>query len=205
MPAVGDSLPQSPALTQGSELFCPALVGVWWWSYQVTCRKGLLYNVHELISNRGFFSPNSYNFSAVFWPAPKVFSYLGLWQLKSPLHHFFLSSEISAHLDEVTWAPAQVLEREDWGLRVQSCRTEVRGTFFCSIWLSESASPFPSPEFYPHIIWKLLVEIFHTQFICNAQQVYRAALKRSSLSKSIMHVYKIDNTFGTHVKHGKVF
>lgn len=87
---------------------------------------------------------------------------------------------------------------------MQSCRAEVRGTFLCSTRLFE-ASAFPSPEFYPHIIWKLLVEMFHTRFIRNAQQVHRAALKRSSVYKSIMHVYKIDNKFGTPVKDGKVF
>lgn len=125
--------------------FCPAFVGVWWWSYQVTCRKGLLYDTHEKISTRGFFFPNSYNFSAIFWPAPKLFSYLGLWQLKSPLHLFFLSSGISAHFDEVTWIPAQLSESENQVLRVQSCRADVRGTFLCSTRLSEAVSPLLSP------------------------------------------------------------
>lgn len=141
MPAVGDSLPQSPALSQGSELLLPCLSGGLWWNYQVTSRKGLLYNVHEKISNE-ISPPNSYNFSAVSQPAPKVFSYLGLWQLKSLLHLFFSSSGISADFDEVTWTPAPVSEMRT---KVWGCRAEVRGTFLCSTQLSEAASPLLSP------------------------------------------------------------
>lgn len=127
MPAVGDSLPQSLALTQGFELLLP------WFS------GGLMVELPHYLQERYFiqhpwenieqdFFPNSYNFSAVFWSAPRMFSYLGLLQLKSPLHLFFFF--VLRDLSTPWWShPSPCSSLREWGPKSEGAELRLEAHF----------------------------------------------------------------------------